>query len=163
MLLGIVANPFFVWVSPGKRRLPMYCLLAVVGAVCVTMVPWFSAVWILPLMIAYQSCQLGSYAVSDAAMLERVPGEVRGRVVGLFLSIAGTFSAMAPFTMGYWIDLLKGHATEQHAYGPLFGTLAVMIALSAFSTPLIARLGPVQGTRIEPISEVMPATVGVAG
>jgi MFS family permease len=141
----------------------MYCLLVMVAGVLVTMVPWFSAAWILPLMCGYQSCQLGSYAVSDAAMLERVPGDVRGRVVGLFLTIAGTFSAMSPFALGYWIDLLKGRAAEQHAYVPLFATLGVMVAASSLATPLIAKLGPVQGPRIEPLSEVMPGTVGVTG
>jgi MFS family permease len=163
MLLGVVANPLFVWLSPGKRRLPMYCLVAVVGSVCVSLVPWFGAAFILPLMCGFQSCQLGSYAVSDAAMLERVPGEMRGRVVGLFLTVAGTFGATSPYVMGYWIDLLKGRAIEQHAYVPLFATLGAMMGMSLLATPLIAKLGPVQGPPIEPLSEVMPGTVGVVG
>ena len=119
--------------------------------------------WILPLMCAFQACQLGSYAVSDAAMLERVPAEVRGRVVGLFLTIAGTFGAWAPFAMGYWIDLLKDRAAHPQAYIPLFATLGVMIAASSLAVPFIARLGAVQGPRIEPISEVMPGTMEVMG
>jgi MFS family permease len=118
---------------------------------------------LLPLMCAFQACQLGSYAVSDAAMLERVPPEVRGRVVGLFLTIAGTFSAMSPFAMGYWVDLLKDRASQPYAYVPLFVTLGIMIVGSSFAVRFIAKLGPVQGPRIEPISETMPRTLELLG
>jgi hypothetical protein len=65
--------------------------------------------------------------------------------------------------MGYWIDLLDRHASEPHAYEPLFATVGVMLALSAFAVPFISRLGCVQGPRIEPISEMMPRTVEVVG
>jgi MFS family permease len=159
MLLGVVANPLCVWLSPGRRRLPMYCFVVVMGAIFVTCVPFMSIGWLLPLMCAFQACQLGSYAVSDAAMAERVPAELRGRVVGLFLTIAGTFSAISPWAVGYWVDMLKDRASEPHAYIPLFLTIASMIALSATAIPFIARLGPVQGPKIDPLSEIMPATV----
>ena len=163
MLLGIFANPLFVYLSPGRRRLPMFCGLVIIGGFVVMLVPFMSVALILPLMCAFQTCHLGSYAVSDAAMLERVPANVRGRVVGLFLTIAGTFGATAPFVMGYWTDMLKDRAWDQHAYRPLFGTLGVMIALSSMAVPFIARLGKVQGPRIEPLSEVMPQTMEVMG
>jgi MFS family permease len=163
MLLGIIANPVCVWLSPGMRRLPTYCLLVYCGAVFIGLVPFMSIALVLPLMCAFQACQLGSYAVSDAAMLERVPAEVRGRVVGLFLTIAGTFAAMSPFAIGYWIDLLKDRASQPHAYIPLFLTLGVMLAGSSFAVRFIAKLGPVQGPRIEPLSEVMPGTMEVMG
>jgi MFS family permease len=163
MLIGIVANPLCVWLSPGRRRLPMYCLLALLGACFVASVPFISIVSVLPMMCAFQACQLGSYAVSDAAMLERVPAAVRGRVVGLFLTIAGTFSAMAPFTLAYWVDLLKDRAAQPHAYIPLFVIVGIMLALSSLAVPFISRLGPVQGPRIEPLSEVMPRTAELMG
>ena len=103
--------------------------------------------------------QLGSYAVSDAAILERVPPQVRGRVVGLFLSIAGTFSSIAPFVMGWWTDRLHDRATQPMAYIPLFATLAAMMVIAAACAPLIAHLGQPTGPAIEPITETTPATV----
>ena len=55
----------------------------------ISTVPFWPAVLaVIPLAI-FQTLQLGSYAVSDSAMLERVNPAVRGRVVGLFLTIAG--------------------------------------------------------------------------
>ena len=82
---------------------------------------------------------------------------------GLFLTIAGTFAAMSPFAIGYWIDLLKDRASQPHAYIPLFLTLGVMLAGSSVAVRFIAKLGPVQGPRIEPLSEVMPGTMEVMG
>jgi MFS family permease len=163
MLLGIVANPLAVWLSPRGRRLPALALVLIAGAVIISLVPFFGRSMIFPLMCAFQAFQLGSYAISDAAMLERVAPAVRGRVVGLFLTIAGTFSAMSPFAMGYWVDLLGLRASMPSAYIPLFVTLGVMLVLAAFSAPLIDKLGIVQGPRIEPISETMPRTVEVLG
>jgi MFS family permease len=163
MLLSLIVSPLAVWATPGKRRLPALAGVMLFGSVFVVLVPFFSAAWVLPLMCAFQTCQLGSYALSDAAILERIAPAVRGRVVGLFLTIAGTFSALGPFVVGYWIDLLKHRDIEPHAYTPIFASLGVMLALSAFSTPIIAKLGPEQGPRIEPISETMPRTMEVVG
>src|SRR5205823_1259531 len=100
--------------------------------------------FILPVMMSFQALQLGSYAVSDAAMLERVDAALRGRVVGLFLTLAGTFASLSPFVMGWWTDRLGERASQPRAYLPIFGTLGVMMAIAAFSTPLIARMGPAQ-------------------
>jgi hypothetical protein len=140
MLISILINPLAVYLTPGQRRLPSLSAVLVAGGVFLCLVPFFPAAFILPLMCLFQTCQLGSYAMSDAAMLERVSPDVRGRVVGLFLVLAGTFSATAPFVIGYWTDVLRGRAAEPLAYAPIFATLAGMMAVSAFSTPLIARL-----------------------
>jgi hypothetical protein len=113
----------------------------------------------LAVLMAFMVFQLGSYALSDAAMLERVAPQVRGRVVGRFLTIAGTFSSTAPLVMGYWTDRLGEHARQPSAYIPLFGTLSVMMIIATGSTPIIARLGAVEGPPIEPITQTTPATV----
>lgn len=78
--------------------------------------------------------------MSDASMLERVAPEVRGRVVGVFLTFAGTFGATAPFVIAAWTDLLHDRASQPHAYTPIFLTLAAMMAMASFSTRLIGRL-----------------------
>lgn len=140
MLISIVINPLAVFVTPGRRRLPSLSAVLVAGGIVLCLVPFFPAVFILPLMCLFQTFQLSSYAMSDAAMLERVSPSVRGRVVGLFLVLAGTFSATAPFVMGFWTDLLHGRAAEPLAYAPIFATLAAMMVASAFATPLIAKL-----------------------
>lgn len=159
MLISVVVSPLAVYLSPGKRRLPMLVFVLIAAGLIVATVPMWSVNAVLWVLMGFMAFQLGSYAVSDAAMLERVPGEVRGRVVGLFLTIAGTFSSIAPFVMGFWTDHLHERAKDPSAYYLLFGTLAAMMVTATLSTPLIAALGAPTGAAIEPITETTPATV----
>ena len=91
MLLSAVVNPMAVFLTPGRRRLPALVVVLLAGAAVASVIPYAPLGYALLVLCAFQTCQMGSYAVSDAAMLERVSAGVRGRVVGLFLVIAGTF------------------------------------------------------------------------
>jgi len=146
MLISILINPLSVWISSGRRRLPMLSGVLVAGGIVLTTVPWVNVAWVLAVLCVFQTFQLGSYAMSDAAMLERVSPEVRGRVVGLFLTLAGTFSATAPFVMGWWVDLLNGRSHDPAAYRIIFATMGAMMIFSAFATPLIGRLAKPEAT-----------------
>jgi MFS family permease len=103
--------------------------------------------------------QMGSYAVSDASILERVGAEVRGRVVGLFLVIAGTFGALGPWVMGAWTDWLGPRGLSQHGYFAPFGLMGIFMLVAAAAPKLIARLGEAT-TQITPAQEISPATMG---
>jgi MFS family permease len=159
MLTSILVNPFMVYFSPGKRRLPMLATVLVLGGLVVAITPLVQLKYVLAVLMVFMVFQLGSYALSDAAMLERVAPQVRGRVVGLFLTIAGTASSTAPFVMGYWTDRLGDRASQPHAYIPLFATLGLLMLIAAACPPLIARLGDVEGPAIEPITQTSPATM----
>ncbi|HEV2292756.1 MAG TPA: MFS transporter [Tepidisphaeraceae bacterium] len=159
MLVSVVVNPLFVYFSGGQRRLPTLLAMLVLGGGVVATLPLWPLSGVLPVMCIFQTFQLGSYAVSDAAVLERVPADVRGRVVGLFLLFAGTFASTGPFVMGAWSDALGGRAYNPTAYLPLFGTLGALMVIGAFSTPLIAKLGAPDEEPIESISEIRPATM----
>ena len=159
MLVSIFINPVMVYLSPGPRRLPMLAAVLVAGGVVVALTPLVRLNYVLPVLMGFMVFQLGSYALSDAAMLERVVAPVRGRVVGLFLTIAGTFSSTAPFVMGFWTDRLGDRASEPSAYIPLFATLAAMMIVATGSAPLIARLGDPAGPPIDPMTQTTPATV----
>jgi MFS family permease len=158
MLLSVIISPIAVYLSPGRRRLPMLAFVLLAGAALLATVPLWSIKAVLPLLMGFMTFQLGSYAISDAAMLERVAPEIRGRVVGLFLTIAGTFSSMSPFVMGWWTDRLKDRASVPIAYLPIFGTLAAMMVVACGAIPLIAQLGHVEGPAIDPLSETTPVT-----
>lgn len=140
MLLSVLVNPISVYLSPGRRRLPALVLVLLLSAATLVVVPFVSVGWILPVMCVYQAFQMSSYAISDAAMLERTPPSIRGRVVGLFLTLAGTFASLSPWAMGFWTDLLHEQAANPVAYAPIFVTLAAMACLGTLSTPLIAGL-----------------------
>jgi MFS family permease len=164
MLVGVVINPLCVLVSPGGKRLPalMVCLVAA-GAVVAT-VPWWPVRHVLWVLVAFQACHLGSYAISDAAILERVSPDVRGRVVGLFLTIAGTFASTSPWVMGFWTDALGDAARVPRGYAGPFGVVGGMMAFASLSALFIARLGhPTGESPVGPMSEVTPATMEPVG
>src|SRR5687768_1465916 len=106
MLVSVVINPLFVYFSGGRKRLPTLSMMLVIGGLIVVTLPLWPLWGVLPVMCVFQTFQLGSYAVSDAATLERVPADVRGRVVGLLLLFAGTFASTGPYVMGAWSDAL---------------------------------------------------------
>jgi MFS family permease len=163
MLLSFFVNPIAVYLSPGKRRLPTLILILIAGGFIVATTTFWNVKFVLPVLCAFQTLQLGSYAVSDAAILERVHASHRGRVVGLFLTIAGTFSALAPWAMGFCTDALRERGTQPAAYAPIFAVLGVMMLASSLCTPLIAKLGTVTGSEISPLSESRPRTMEALG
>ncbi|HET6247328.1 MAG TPA: MFS transporter [Tepidisphaeraceae bacterium] len=162
MLTGVVVNPLAVWLSPGRRRLPGLAIVLVIAGGTIATVPFVANRFeLLIVLCVFQALQLGSYAMSDAGMLERVPANVRGRVVGLFLSIAGTFAALSPWVMGFWVDTMGDRAHERLSYLGPFGLLGAMMVIAAFSTPIIAKLGAPDEKAISPLSEIMPATLEI--
>jgi len=140
MLIGVLANPLFVYLSHGRRRLPTLATTLLLGGIALALVPWLPAAWVIVPLSTFQFFQLGGYSVSDAAMLERVAPSQRGRVVGQFLASAGTFAASSPWLMGVWTDHLGADRGNPAAYGPIFGGLGAMMVLAMFSTPIMARL-----------------------
>src|ERR1700722_8166184 len=106
MLLGMIANPLGVYLTSGARRLPALAIVCAVGGIIISTTPFWPPALALAPLCAYQTLQLGSYAISDAATLERVAPAVRGRVVGVYLSVAGTLAAVSPWCMGFWTDQL---------------------------------------------------------
>jgi MFS family permease len=164
MLIGVIVNPLCVYLSPGKRRLPALAAVLAGAGVIVLAVPMVSVRWVLPVLCLFQACHLGSYAISEAAMLERVDPAVRGRVIGLFLSVAGTFASTAPWVMGFWTDALGESAKRPLAYLGPFGLVGAFMLLATLSTPIIARLGEPTGQEpIRPMSEATPGTLEPVG
>jgi MFS family permease len=141
MLLSVLINPLSTAISPGKRRLPALAICLIAGGIMFALTPIIPVRSVLLLLAIFQVCQLGSYAISDAAMLERVDSAVRGRVVGLFLTLAGTFASLSPFAMGLWVDLLGERAKTASGFIWPFATLGAMMIIASAATPLIAGLG----------------------
>jgi FSR family fosmidomycin resistance protein-like MFS transporter len=168
MLIAIVANPIAVYLSPGRRRLPVLAAVLVAGGAIIAIVPFVPVEYALPVLCVFQACHLGSYAVSEAAMLERVAPAVRGRVIGIFLMIAGTIASASPWLMGAWVDAMGSRAFDARAYALPFGTLGVLLVFAALSVFLIRRLGETPAVArprgLEPaMNGVNPATLEVVG
>ena len=162
MLIGVLANPLAVYLTPGKLRLPGLVLILVVGGLVEVAVPHVTRGWVLPLLVVFEAMQLGCYAVSDAAILERVPAAVRGRIMGLFLTVAGTLASTGPWIMGHWTDQMA-HPEDTTSYYWPFALLGALMALSSLSVPLIVRLGPAHAGVVRPLEQIDPATLEAVG
>lgn len=166
MLVAIVANPLAVYLSPGRRRLWTLLGILLGGAAIIATIPFVSTTYVLPVLCIFQACHLGSYAVSEAAILERVSPAVRGRVIGIFITVAGTLASAAPWLMGAWTDTMKDRAYVASAYALPFGVLALAFVYASASILFIRRLGetPAANTQpVDPIAEINPVTLEVAG
>lgn len=162
MLIGIVANPLSVYLTPRRKRLPGLVIVLIAGGIAIATVPFFGRAHVLLGLCLFQAFQLGSYAISDAAMLERVAANVRGRLVGIFLSIAGTIAGASPWLMGSWTDSFGADAARPMRYLAPFVALGIMMVLAVGAIPLIRSLGAPCTEPIEPMSEIDPRTMGVA-
>lgn len=158
MLPSVICNPLAVYLTPFNRRLPALTIILILGGLIAATAPIWPLRGALVILCAFQTMQLSSYAVSDAATLERIAPEFRGRVVGLFLQIAGTFGALGPWVMGAWTDRL-GAAHVQSSYFAPFALVGGCMIIAAAAPPLIARLGPALAS-IRPAAEISPETMG---
>jgi MFS family permease len=164
MLTTIVVNPLIVLFTPGNRRLPALAAICILGGVVIASVPFVGPGAVLPVLCVFQVFHLGSYAVSESAMLERVNPDVRGRVIGLFLTLAGSVAATGPWVMGWWTDKLGDAARTQAGYVAPFGLLGGLLVFSSLGSFLISRMGkPPVRQQISPATEVMPRTVEAVG
>src|SRR5204862_6814509 len=117
--------------------------------------PHWPVAWVLPVLCVFQAFHLGSYALAEAGVLERIARATRGRIVGLLITIAGTIASFATWAMGIWTDAVKDRANDPSAYALPFGVLGGLMALATFAVPLIARLGDAAREHaIEPITEI---------
>ncbi|MGD0388516.1 MAG: MFS transporter [Tepidisphaeraceae bacterium] len=161
MLPSVIFNPLAVYLTPMRRRLPGLSIILILGGLIAATTPLWPLGGALVILCAFQTMQLASYAVSDAAMLERVSSEFRGRVVGLFLLIAGTFGALGPWVMGAWVDRLGAKADVQTGYIGPFALIGICMILGAAASRPMARLGPVlAGSPVKPMEEISPETMG---
>jgi len=143
-LISIVATPISVWMTGGRRRLPGLGCIVIAAGLAQLAVPHVAVGWILPVLAMFQVFHLSTYAVGEVALVELVRAAVRGRVIGLFLTVAGTLGASSPWIMGLWTDAMGSAAAEQGAYVLPFSVLGVTMILSSLSLPLLAKLGTIQ-------------------
>ena len=61
--------------------------------------------------------------------------------------MAGTLASLSPWVMGFWTDLLGERARQPMGYVPIFGTLAGLMFVAAFSARMIAGLGEPPGVQ----------------
>ncbi len=139
-LLSVIVTPLGVWVTGRGRRLPGLAMVLICGAAVLATVPHVPRAGILPILALYQIFLLGSFAVGEVAVVELVDRAIRGRAVGLLLTVSGTLGSIAPYIVGAWVDTLGQAAMKPSGYYMPFAVLAGLMAFSSLATRLMPRL-----------------------
>ena len=88
---------------------------------------------------------------------------MRGRIIGVFLTTAGTVASTAPWVMGAWTDWLGARAYTVSGYYVPFAVLGGLMAFGALSVGIIARLGEQSELRLEDVVEAMVPAIEPTG
>lgn len=133
-IASAVSNPLFGRLSDGGRiRWAVFLLGA--SFVTVLIFPHLPKRWLFLTLMTYGFFFLASYPVTEAMLMESVPDAVRGRVFGLFITLAGFLGNLSHWMVGAVVQKLGPRAEEIPAYYSLYSWLAVMVLLSLLGLP----------------------------
>jgi MFS family permease len=122
--------------SDGKRMRWVTGLL-LLAAVLITVFPRVPEGWMLSVLLGYGFFFLANYPIVEAALMEAVPDAVRGRVFGLFITIAGMIGNLSHWVVGGWVRHLGPDAAFSRSYFPLYNTLACLMLASLAALPCL--------------------------
>jgi FSR family fosmidomycin resistance protein-like MFS transporter len=131
-----VSNPIFGRLSDTSRM--RWCmLLLMVAMVIVAIFPRVSQGHMFYILLAYGFFFLASYPIVEAALMQAVPDEARGRVFGLFMTMGGLGGSISHWFMGVAVNSLGEGAHSVKSYYPIYGMLASLICLSLLGLPCL--------------------------
>jgi MFS transporter, FSR family, fosmidomycin resistance protein len=135
-LASAISNPLFGHLSDsGRWRWTMVVL--VVAAVLVALFPHLPAGATIPAYLVYGFFFMASYPMVEAALMEAVPDEVRGRVFGLFITVGGLIGNSSHWAVGAWVKHLGERASTPSGYYPGYGVLAGLLVVSLLGLPCL--------------------------
>lgn len=150
-LASAISNPLFGHLSDrGRGRWTMIALLA--AAVVVVLFPHLPAGATIPAYLVYGFFFMASYPMVEAALMESVPDEVRGRVFGLFILVGGLIGNVSHWAAGGWVRALGERATSPAGYFLIYAALAGLVVLALAGWPCLKAI-----RRREHLDHVAPA------
>lgn len=135
-LASAVSNPLFGHLSDrGRARWTMLVML--VAAVIVALFPHLPANATIPAYLVYGFFFMASYPMVEAALMESVPDEVRGRVFGLFITVGGLIGNASHWAVGVWVKALGEGATSPAGYYPSYAAIAGLLLVALLGLPCL--------------------------
>lgn len=135
-LASAVSNPLFGHLSDrGRGRWTM--LVLIVAAVVVVLFPHLPAGATIPAYLVYGFFFMASYPMVEAALMESVPDEVRGRVFGLFITVGGLIGNASHWGVGAWVKSLGDRANSPDGYYLGYGVIAAMLIVALIGLPCL--------------------------
>lgn len=135
-LASAISNPLFGRLSDHARHRCIAGLILAAGLI-VAVFPRLPRPGLIPAFLVYGFFLMASYPVVEAALMDAVPAAVRGRLIGLFITLGGLLGNTAHWWAGRWVERL-GPASflPQGFYGTYVG-LALLLLGSLASLPLL--------------------------
>ena len=156
-IASVVSNPLFGHLSD-RGRIRWTCLVLVIAAIVMAIFPHVPRGWIIPAFLVYGFFFMASYPMIEAALMESVPDEVRGRVFGFFITVGGLIGNLSHWLVGKWVKGLGTAANEPAAYFPMYGLLALLVLLSLIGLPCLHAIRK-REEEIDPNVGATPASV----
>jgi MFS family permease len=135
-LASAVSNPLFGHFSD-RGRMKWTMLVLLVAAGIVALFPHVSAAATIPTYLVYGFFFMASYPMVEAALMESVPDEVRGRVFGLFLTVGGLIGNASHWVVGAWVKQLGARAATPEGYFGGYAILAAFLLVSLLGLPCL--------------------------
>ena len=129
-LSAVAANPIFGAASDGRYRLWWAAGVLLAAGLGALALPWLPKQYVFLGLLWWGFFLLASYPITEAAMSEVLPDQIRGRAFGVFLTSGGLLSRYAPWVMGTIKDRAIGASTDPAAFRPAFAGLALLMLLS---------------------------------
>ncbi len=130
-LAAIISNPLLGHLSDRDgSRAHWIALTLTIGAVMAVFIPRVTIDWTIPVFIVHGFFFMACYPMIEALMMESVPATVRGRVVGIYLTISGGAGTIAYWMCGYWVDNMGNHSSQATAYQGYYVALGGLMLLT---------------------------------
>ncbi|PYJ07380.1 MAG: hypothetical protein DME25_03930 [Verrucomicrobia bacterium] len=150
-----ISNPLFGSLSDrGRKRWTTLVLGLAAGLVF--LLPRVPARWTVPVFIIYGFFFMSSYPMTEAALMESVPDGVRGRVFGLFITVGGLLGNLSHWIVGAHVKALGAAASSASGYYPIYGALALMLALALMGLPCLHAVRKREGPMLDEPAELLP-------
>ncbi|HLH53110.1 MAG TPA: MFS transporter [Verrucomicrobiae bacterium] len=128
-LAATISNPLFGSLSDRGRKRWLTLALSIAAAL-IAVFPWVPQRWTIPIYVVYGFFFLAGYPMTEAALMESVPDEVRGRVFGIFVMTGGVIGNLSHWIVGEKVKQLGPAAAVPASYHHIYAVLALMLVLS---------------------------------
>ena len=131
-LAAIISNPLFGHLSDRYGNRPTWIILTLtLGAVVAIFIPRVAVDWTITIFVVHGFFFMACYPMIEALMMEAVDPAVRGRAVGVYLTVSGGAGTVAHWLCGRWVDGMANDtvSTAYHGYYVLLAAL-MMVTLA---------------------------------
>lgn len=139
-IASALSNPLFGRLSD-RGRSRWGALVLLIAASLVALFPHMPAAWLVPTFLVYGFFQMASYPIVEAALMESTPNAVRGRVMGIWITVGGVVGNLAHWVVGQVVQSYGAAAAQPAAYYYLYALLGLLMLASLAGFPCLRAVG----------------------